>query len=140
MVLEATGNSMAVSRVVAPLVARVIIANPLQVKAIAQAYGSMPARLPVCRPRITCRTSGRLAPGTERKRSLAARRYPALQAAQERGAFDPTRTALQLPDNERAAISIGTSVSLTGRRKTWPCSIARSHMTQRIISRVAKIT
>lgn len=38
VVIEATGNSMAVSRVLTPLVARVIIANPLQVKAIAQAH------------------------------------------------------------------------------------------------------
>ena len=38
VVIEATGNSMAVSRVLSPLVARVIIANPLQVKAIAHAH------------------------------------------------------------------------------------------------------
>src|SRR4051795_2759744 len=38
VVLEATGNSMAVSRVLAPFVARVIIANPLQVKAIAHSH------------------------------------------------------------------------------------------------------
>lgn len=38
VVLEPTGNSMAVLRVLAPFVARVIIANPLQVKAIAQAH------------------------------------------------------------------------------------------------------
>ena len=38
VVVEATANSMAVSRVLAPFVARVIIANPLQVKAIAQAH------------------------------------------------------------------------------------------------------
>ncbi|MGY8685298.1 hypothetical protein Q2941_47365 [Bradyrhizobium sp. UFLA05-153] len=38
MVIETTGNSMAVSRVLAPFVALVIIANPLQVKAIAQAH------------------------------------------------------------------------------------------------------
>ena len=38
VVIEATGNSMAVSRVLAPLVARVVIANPLQVKAIAHAH------------------------------------------------------------------------------------------------------
>jgi len=35
VVIEATANSMGVSRVLAPFVARVIIANPLQVKAIA---------------------------------------------------------------------------------------------------------
>lgn len=38
VVIEATGNSMAVSRVLAPFVARVVIANPLQVKAIAHAH------------------------------------------------------------------------------------------------------
>jgi transposase len=35
VVIEATGNCMAVSRVLSPFVFRVIIANPLQVKAIA---------------------------------------------------------------------------------------------------------
>jgi transposase len=38
VVIEATANSMGVSRVLAPFVARVIIANPLQVTAIAQAH------------------------------------------------------------------------------------------------------
>jgi transposase len=38
VVLEATGNAMAVVRVLRPYVARVIIANPLQVKAIAHAH------------------------------------------------------------------------------------------------------
>jgi len=38
VVVEATANSMAMSRVLSPSVARVIIANPLQVKAIAQAH------------------------------------------------------------------------------------------------------
>ena len=38
VVIEATGNAMAVSRVLAPHVARVVIANPLQVKAIAHAH------------------------------------------------------------------------------------------------------
>jgi len=37
VVIEATGNCMAVSRVLSPHVARVVIANPLQVKAIAHA-------------------------------------------------------------------------------------------------------
>jgi transposase len=35
VVVEATGNSMAVVRVLSPYVARVVVANPLQVKAIA---------------------------------------------------------------------------------------------------------
>jgi transposase len=38
VVIEATGNSMAVSRVLSQFVARVIIANPLQVRAIAHAH------------------------------------------------------------------------------------------------------
>ena len=38
VVIEATGNAMAVSRVLSPFVFRVIIANPLQVKAIAHAH------------------------------------------------------------------------------------------------------
>src|SRR5688572_4398465 len=38
VVLEATGNAMAVVRVLRPYVARVIVANPLQVKAIAHAH------------------------------------------------------------------------------------------------------
>ena len=38
VVIEATGNCMAVSRVLSPHVARVVIANPLQVKAIAHAH------------------------------------------------------------------------------------------------------
>jgi transposase len=38
VVIEATGNCMAVSRVLTPFVARVVIANPLQVKAIAHAH------------------------------------------------------------------------------------------------------
>lgn len=38
VVIEATGNAMAVTRVLSPFVARVVIANPLQVKAIAHAH------------------------------------------------------------------------------------------------------
>lgn len=96
VVLEATGNSMAVSRVLAPFVARVIIANPLQVKAIAQAH--------VKTDKIDAGTLASLqAAGylpqiwtpdaaTERKRRLVARRARAAShAAQERGAFDPAR-------------------------------------------------
>ncbi|WP_424140661.1 IS110 family transposase [Roseomonas chloroacetimidivorans] len=37
VVVEATGNAMAVVRVLSPFVARVVVANPLQVKAIAHA-------------------------------------------------------------------------------------------------------
>ena len=38
VVIEATSNCMAVSRVLSPFVKRVVIANPLQVKAIAHAH------------------------------------------------------------------------------------------------------
>jgi transposase len=38
VVIEATGNSMAVARALSPFVAQVVIANPLQVKAIAYAH------------------------------------------------------------------------------------------------------
>lgn len=39
VVVEATGNAMGVIRVLGPYVARVIVANPMQVKAIAYAHG-----------------------------------------------------------------------------------------------------
>ena len=79
VVIEATANSMGVSRVLEPFVARVIIANPLQVKAIAQAH--------VKTDKIDAGTLASLqAAGylpqiwtpdasTERKRRSAARRY-----------------------------------------------------------------
>ena len=41
IVIEATGNAMAVVRMLSSYVARVIIANPLQVKAIAHAHASI---------------------------------------------------------------------------------------------------
>jgi transposase len=78
VVIEATGNSMAVFRVLSPFVARVIIANPLQVKAIAHSH--------VKTDKIDAGTLASLhAAGylpevwmpdaaTERKRRLAARR------------------------------------------------------------------
>ena len=79
VVIEATANSMGVSRVLAPFVARVVIANPLQVKAIAQGH--------VKTDKIDAGTLASLqAAGylpqiwtpdaeTERKRRLVARRY-----------------------------------------------------------------
>lgn len=79
VVIEATANSMAVSRVLSPFVARVVIANPLQVKAIAQAH--------VKTDKIDAGTLASLqAAGylpqiwtpdaaTERKRRMATRRY-----------------------------------------------------------------
>lgn len=64
VVLEATANSMAVSRVLAPFVARVIIANPLQVRRsprlTSRPTRSTLVRSPVCGRRDTCRRSGRL--------------------------------------------------------------------------------
>ena len=79
VVIEATGNAMAVARVLSPFVKRVIIANPLQVKAIAHAHiktdkvdagtlaslyaaGYLPE---IWRPDVA----------TERMRRLVARRY-----------------------------------------------------------------
>jgi transposase len=161
VVVEATANSMAVSRVLAPFVARVIIANPLQVKAIAQAH--------VKTDKIDAGTLASLqAAGylpqiwtpdaeTERKRRLVARRYqvvrhrtrlknevhsilhahlipkcPHADLFNARGrawlAAQPCRTMSERP-------SIGTSESLTGWRKTWPCSTARSRRTQSTIPR-----
>ena len=56
VVVEATGNAMAVVRVLSPYVARVIIANPLQVKAIAHAHVKTCWRR--CGQRASCRRSG----------------------------------------------------------------------------------
>lgn len=79
VVIEATGNCMAVSRVLSPFVKRVVIANPLQVKAIAHAH--------VKTDKVDAGTLASLhAAGylpeiwtpdadTERRRRLAARRY-----------------------------------------------------------------
>lgn len=79
VVIEATGNCMAVSRVLSPFVTRVVIANPIQVKAIAHAH--------VKTDKVDAGTLASLyAAGylpeiwtpdavTERKRRLVARRY-----------------------------------------------------------------
>ena len=79
VVIEATGNCMAVSRVLSPFVRRVAIANPLQVKAIAHAHvktdkvdaGTL-ASLYAARylPEIWTPDAA-----TERMRRLVARRY-----------------------------------------------------------------
>ncbi len=78
-VIEATGDSMAVSWVLSPFVQRVVIANPLQVKAIAHAQAKT--------DKVDAGTLANLfAAGfppeiwtpdaeTERKRRLTARRY-----------------------------------------------------------------
>jgi transposase-like protein len=44
ILIEATGNAMAVVHVLSPYVARVIVANPLQVKATAHAHAAWHAR------------------------------------------------------------------------------------------------
>jgi transposase len=52
IVIEAKGNAMAVARLLGPHVARVIVANPLQVKAIAHAHiktDKIDARVPPLR-------------------------------------------------------------------------------------------
>lgn len=78
-VIEATGNCMAVSRVLSPFVKRVIIANPLQVKAIAHAHvktdkidaGTLASMYAAgYLPEIWTPDAA-----TERKRRLTARRY-----------------------------------------------------------------
>lgn len=98
VVIEATGNCMAVSRVLSPFVARVIIANPLQVKAIAHAHvktdkvdagtlaslhaaGFLPENLDT-RPR----DGAHAPPG-----GAALSDCPASNADQERGACHPAR-------------------------------------------------
>lgn len=63
VVIEATGNCMSVSRVLTPFVKRVVIANPLQVRAIAHAHvntdkvgaGTLATRRVIC-PRYGPRT------------------------------------------------------------------------------------
>lgn len=79
VVIEATGNCMAVSRVLSPFIARVVIANPIQVKAIAHAH--------VKTDKVDAGTLASLYAAdylpeiwtpdaaTERKRRLVARRY-----------------------------------------------------------------
>ncbi|WP_246786796.1 IS110 family transposase [Bradyrhizobium sp. USDA 3458] len=130
VVIEATGNSMAVSRVLTPFVARVIIANPLQVKAIAQAH--------VKTDKIDAGTLASLQaagylpqiwtpdPETERKRRLVTRRYQVVRRTRLKNEVHSILhahlipkcphadlfnargrawvAAQQLPDDERAAI------------------------------------
>jgi transposase len=161
VVIEATANSMGVSRVLEPFVARVIIANPLQVKAIAQAH--------VKTDKIDAGTLASLqAAGylpqiwtpdasTERKRRSAARRYqvvrhrtrlknevhsilhahliPKCPHADLFNARGRTWLALNLCRRMSELRSIGTSVSLTGLRRTWPCSTARLRRTRSMIPR-----
>ena len=128
VVVEATGNAMGVVRVLSPYVARVIVANSLQVKAIAHAH--------VKTDRIdagvlaSLRAAGFLPEvwlpdaDTERRRRLVAHRnqvarqpdriknavhailqaasYHAVPACRVRANFD--QPGQELPDDERAAI------------------------------------
>ncbi len=62
VVREATGNTAAIVRLLKPFVARVVIANPMQVKAIAHARvktdKAMPRYSHSCMPRASCPRSG----------------------------------------------------------------------------------
>jgi transposase len=132
VVIEATGNCMAVSRVLSPFVRRVVIANPLQVKAIAHARvktdkvdaGTLASLFAVgYLPEIWTPDAE-----TERKRRLTARRYqlvrhrtriknevhailhahlipkcPHADLFNQRGRAWPERQ--DLPDDEREAIA-----------------------------------
>ncbi|RWV77189.1 hypothetical protein GW17_00062022 [Ensete ventricosum] len=144
VVIEATGNSMAVSRVLTPFVTRVIIANPLQVKAIAQAH--------VKTDKIDAGTLASLhAAGylpqiwtpdavTELKRRLAARRYQVVKAShtdQERGPFDLARA----PNPEVPACRSvqcawqGVACPSTGTAVGPGCGPSRTHQQDRPQSR-----
>ena len=79
VVIEATGNAMVVPHLLTPRVARVVIANPIQVKAIAHAHVKVDKidagvlANPVCCP-ATCRKSGRPMKGPSACADLVARR------------------------------------------------------------------
>jgi transposase len=114
VVVEATGNAMAVVRVLGPYVARVIVANPLQVKAIAH------ARIKTDRIDAGVLASLRAAdflpevwlpdPATERLRRLVARRNQVVRH----------RTRIK---NEVHAV---LHAHLIGSRRTWPSWIGKS--------------
>jgi hypothetical protein len=97
VVTTATGNAMAAARVLSPYVARVVMANPLQVKAIAQAHvntdkidagvlaslhaaGFLPEEVARCRDRAPAPPGG--APQSDR---------PASHPGEERDPCDPGR-------------------------------------------------
>ena len=155
VVVEPTGNAMAVLRVLTPFVARVVIANPLQVKAIAHAHVKTDKAW--AGTLASLHAAGHLPEiwtpdaATGRRRRLVARRGAALPArpapdtASGRGPRDPGRA----PDPEVPARpfcsagaggwgwraspcpttsawpSTGTCASSTGSGKIWPSSTAR---------------
>ena len=151
--VEATGNAMAVVRVLGPYVARVIVANPLQVKAIAH------ARIKTDKIDAGVLASLRAADflpevwlpdaATERLRRLVARRnqvvrhrtriknevhailhahlIPPCPHADLFGRLGRAWLGRQtLPDDEVAAIERHLRETRSARRRTWPSSIGRS--------------
>src|SRR5690242_3006928 len=83
VVVEATGNAMAVVRVLSPHVARVIVANPLQVRAIAHAHvktDKIDVGVLASLRAADLLSEGWLpAPDSERPRRLVAMRYPVVR-------------------------------------------------------------
>lgn len=95
VVIEATGNAMAVVRVLSPYVGRVIVANPLQVKRspmrTSRPTRSMRAFWRRCGPSTFCPRSGcpTLTPNAGGGSWRGATKWSGTHADQERGARDP---------------------------------------------------
>jgi hypothetical protein len=153
VVLEATGNAMAAVRVLSPYVARVIMANPLQVKAIAHAHvktdkidAGVLASLHAAGflPKVWLPDAG-----TERRRRLVARRNqivrhrtrvknesqgilaahlvpPCPHAELFNGPGRPGSRVRSCPTTN-APRSNGTCASSTASARISPCWTARSH-------------
>jgi hypothetical protein len=151
VVIEATGNAMVVSHLLTPRVARVVIANPIQVKAIAHAHvktdkidAGVLANLYAAGylPEVWTPDEG-----TERLRRLVARRnqvvrhrtrlknetHGILHATSRRGALMPTSSAglggpgwsarcCRMMSISPSAATCGSS---TAWARIWPSSIAR---------------
>jgi transposase len=62
VILESTGNALEIARILEPFVSEVVIANPMQVRAISHAKvkttSSTPAPWPNCSPLISSPASG----------------------------------------------------------------------------------
>ena len=117
VVIEATGNAMAVVRVLRPYVARVIIANPLQVKAIAHAriktdkidvLASLHAAgfLPEVCLAARCRDGTPTPPG-----GAAQPGRPAPHPGEERDACDPGRASDSAVPARRAVQRAGAGLA-----------------------------
>ena len=97
VVIEATGNAMSVVRVLSPHVGRVIVANPMQVKAIAHARiktDKIDAGV-LAQLQASGFLAGGLDPGRANRAEAPARRTAqpsraSSHACEERGACDPT--------------------------------------------------